>query len=64
MSKEKELFEKLLRRVEDNTDEMKRLNRNLEKFAEDAQTIMAAVQGMGGMGALLKFLPNLMAGKK
>jgi signal recognition particle GTPase len=61
---ERELFEKLLHRIEDNTDEMKKLNKNLEAFREDSQTIMSAVQGMGGMAALLKHLPSLMSRKK
>jgi hypothetical protein len=45
--------------VKENTAELRKLNTNLEHFREDAQVIMAAVQGMGGAGALMQALGPL-----
>lgn len=56
-------LEKLLERhckaIEANTAEMQKVNQNLEQFRADAQVIMAAVQGMGGAGALVQALAPL-----
>jgi hypothetical protein len=45
--------------VKENTAEMRKLNAALAQFREDAQVIMAAVQGMGGAGALVQALGPL-----
>jgi hypothetical protein len=42
-----------------NTAEMVKLNASLAQFREDAQIIMASVQGMGGAGALVSALGPL-----
>lgn len=51
-------FEELLKAntkaQQENTAEMRKLNEALAQFREDAQVIMASVQGMGGAGALMQ----------
>jgi hypothetical protein len=42
-----------------NTAEMVKLNASLAQFREDAQVIMASIQGMGGASALVKALGPL-----
>jgi len=45
--------------VKENTAEMVKLNEALAQFREDAQVIMASVQGMGGAGALMQAMAPL-----
>lgn len=56
-------FEELLKAntkaQQENTAEMRKLNEALAQFREDAQIIMASVQGMGGAGALVQALGPL-----
>ena len=47
------------RALRDNTEELRALRGDLAAFREDAQTIMASVQGMGGAGALVQALGPL-----
>jgi hypothetical protein len=47
------------RALRDNTEEMRALRGDLAEFGEQAKTIMAAVQGMGGAGALFQALGPL-----
>lgn len=47
------------RTIEENTEELRRLNVNLEQFREEIKVVMAYVQGMGGAQALVQQLSPL-----
>jgi hypothetical protein len=47
------------RALRDNTEEIRALRGDLAEFGEQAKAIMAAVQGMGGAGALVNALGPL-----
>jgi len=61
LGKLEERFEQQIAALRENTEEIRALRRDLAQFREDAQTIMAAVQGMGGAGALVQALAPLKA---
>lgn len=59
IGKMEELLKANTKAQTENTAEMVKLNAALAQFREDAQIIMASVQGMGGAGALVQALGPL-----